>query len=322
VVIKDAPATPSRLLKPDRLERNGSDVVVYRRQIEKPASANANQIASRLGEELRKDSIRPAIPSVSAGSQSFMEASRASSPNVPQRILKPSSIERGGAESAKANVVTPSRTVAERLPARSSLNQERASQSSIPSTPAPAPRSSYQIQSTRSEPQRAAMNPTLTKPIVAERGIQSPANPAALNTPTPYSAQQPIATLPSAPQRITSTVRTPQAQVPQQPQIITPSSRQQVQQPAPTYAQPQIVRQRPYEAPRPTSVAPQPVIRQDVQPQYRAPVAVQPSYRPVPTQAPSPARMEAPRSAPAVTQRSAPTARPSAPSSSQKRDNK
>jgi hypothetical protein len=329
VVIKDAPTTPSRVSKPDRLERYGSDVVVYRTQIEKPASANNDRVASRLGEEIRKDSIRPAFPSGAApnanrpaASQSFMEVSRASSSSGPPRILKPSPIERDGAGTT-ANGVTPSRAVAERPPARPSLSQQRGLQSSNPSTPASAPPGSYQIQSTRSEPQRAAMNPTLIKPT-AERGIQSPASRSTPNTPTPYSASQTIATLPTPPQRITSPVRTPQVQIPQQPQIITPSYRQQVQQPAPTYAQPQIIPQRTYQAPRPTSVAPQPVIRQDVQPQYRAPAAVQPAYRTVPIQAPSPARMEAPRPSPPVAQpqRAAPVVRQSAPSSSQRRDNK
>jgi hypothetical protein len=311
VVIKDAPATPS--LKPDRLERHGSDVVVYRTQIEKLASANP-----RIGQEVRKDSIRPAFPSGAAPianrpatSQSFMEASRASSSSGPQRILKPSSVERGGAEIAKPNAITPPpRAVSERMPAR-------------PSTPPSAPAGPYQIQSTRSEPQRAAMNPTLIKPT-AERGIQSPASRSAVGNPAPYSAQQPVATLPTPPQRTVPPVRTPPVQVPQQSQIIAPSYRQQAPQTTPTYAQPQIIPQRAYEAPRPTSVAPQPAIRQDVQPQYRAPVAVQPAYRQVPIQGGSPARMEAPRPAPAVAQpqRAAPVVRQSAPSSSQKQATK
>jgi hypothetical protein len=69
VVVRDAPTIGAKAVKPDRVEKDGSSLVVYRPQIQAQTPARNGLVPARSQQELRKDFGAAAQPSVQTANQ-------------------------------------------------------------------------------------------------------------------------------------------------------------------------------------------------------------------------------------------------------------
>ena len=279
MAVRDLPSAPQKALKPDRIERDGSSLVVYRPPPEQHILARNNVTATRPSQELRKGSsfASSAVLPAAAAAGAAASGVAALTPGVakPVAVSAPSSF--------------PSKRIDERtsFANRSSVSTVTpVAKSTVISTPArvQSPQVSPSVQQPQvvGVPQAKPVNERRSEPVIA-RYVQ----------PTP----QPVATVPQLARPVSSpgANAAPVQQTQSRPQIVNAPQVRISQQPNSQVA-----------APRPTYVAPQPVYRQ---PAYNPPAVQQ--YRPQPAPSYSvPQRYEAPRSAPSYSP-PAPRAAPS-----------
>jgi len=329
VVVRDPPTVVGKGVKRDRIEKDGSSLVVYRPQIQAQTPARNAFVPTRAQQELRKDSGAATQPNAQTANQrhAVQNSGLPLAPSKPiavtsissrdeQTLIKtrtelPAAGNLAGRSHATPPILNNSKPVAEPInrPQSSQTGKtliERGVQSSggpIVTMPQPASKpkpDSDSVNRTQSVPGRSPQtvaSPQVVKPINERPGTTVPAQPR-YSAPLQTAQQQPV----NQPQ--------------QQPYIVGQPNRQEITRQAPAarnYAQPQVVPQQAY---RPQSIAPTysapPVAQPAPQRYYSPPPTAQPAYRPAPVYSP-PAR-----TAPVQAQRAQPQASPARQNSDKK----
>jgi hypothetical protein len=322
VVVRDLPTNGGKTGKPDRIEKDGSSLVVYRPQIHAQTPAQNALAPTRAQQEVRKDfgaAAQPnahmanqghAVPNSSLPFASSKPIAVTSISSRDEQTLVKTRTDLPAATSTPRQLSTPQtgKAITER-----GLKSQGGPSATLPQ-PANKPEPIYRNQSVPSESPRATVGPQIVRPV-DERGTRSQGAQSAVGAPA-NSRPQPVTTLPaqarySAPSQ---TAPQPVYQPPQQPYIVGQPQRQEIQRQAPAvrnYAQPQVVPQQAY---RPQPTAPTysaPSIATPTAPQryysppptaqnYSPPPTAQPAYRPAPVYN-APARLapvQAPRAQP------------------------
>jgi len=350
VVVRDAPTISGKTVKPDRIEKDGSSLVVYRPQIQAQTPARNAVAPTRAQQELRKDFGAVAQPDARIANQGHAVPNS----SLPSPSSKPIAVTSISSRDEQALVKTKTDLLQDpahagigrrdeqalvktktELPAAANLGgnsqstqtgkavTERGVQSqggrtvALPqpvSQPRPGADPVNRIQSAPGGSPQTVAGPQIVKPI-NERGLRSPGTQSALAVPID-SRPKPVATAPAQPPYSAPLQTSPQPvnQPRQQPYIVGQPNRQEIQRQAPAvrnYATPQVV---PQPASRPQAIAPT----------YSAPppVATPPAqryYSPPPTAQPAyrpapvytaPARIDTPRPAPVQAPRPQPQASP------------
>ncbi|MEO8427186.1 MAG: hypothetical protein ABI651_08750, partial [Verrucomicrobiota bacterium] len=295
VVVRDPPTIAGKAVKPDRIEKDGSSLVVYRPpQIQAHAPAQNAVALPRAQQELRKVVGAVAQPNVHTANLGHTVPNS----SLPFASSKPVSVTSISARDEQALVKT--RT---ELPTAASMaGKSQAIRPALNNSKTISESSNRPQPGVPGESPRTLAGPQIVKPI-NERGTRSHGIQSTLAAPID-SRPQPAGTVPAQPHYSSQPQATqqPVSQPQQQPYIVGRPSRQEIQRQAPAvrnYAQPQFVPQQAY---RPTTppYSP-PVVNQPAQRYYSPPPSAQPAYRPAPVYtapAPRPAPVQAPRPQP------------------------
>jgi hypothetical protein len=322
VVVRDLPANGGKTGKPDRIEKEGSSLVVYRPQIHAQTPAQNALAPTRAQQEVRKDFGAAAQPNTHMATQGHAVPNS----SLPFASSKPIAVTSISSRDEQALVKTrtdlpaatstprqfPTPQMGKAITERG-LKSQGGSSATLPQ-PVNKPEPIYRNQSVPSESPRTTVGPQIVRPI-NERGTRSQGAQSAFAAPA-NSRPQPVITVPAQPRYSAPSQTAPQTvyQPPQQPYVVG-QPRQEIQRQAPavrSYAEPQVVPQQAYRPPptAPTYSAPSIAIPTAPQRYYSPPPTAQPAYRPAPVYN-APARaapVQAPRAQP---QQAAPARRES-----------